>query len=198
GAFVGLRCATRARAYEGPGRAYWLLLAAASIGASSIWVAHFIAMLGFTIPHRPIRYNVPVTLISMVATIAIVATGLLVAGYRRPSTGKVLLAGVLAGFGVTVMTYAAMAAMRVNATMSYNKLLVGASIVLAMVALTLAFWFALRLRGLAASAGAAFIVALGVSGMHNMAMASLRVWPSADSMVMDGVSGVTLLLPIIV
>jgi len=198
GAFVGLRCASRARAYQGTGRAYWLLLAALSIGATGTWVVHFIAMLGFTIPHRPISYSVSITVISMVVTIAIVAAGLLVAGYRRPSTSKVLIAGVLTGFGVTVMTYAGMAAILVNATMSYDKLRVGESIIIAMVASTLAFSFALRLRSLVASAAAASIVALGVTGMHYMAMASLRVWPSTSGIVMTGVSGITLLLPIIV
>src|SRR5262249_50695294 len=50
GAFLGLRCATRARAYDGWARARWLLLAAASLGLGCIWVGHFIDMLGFTVP----------------------------------------------------------------------------------------------------------------------------------------------------
>src|SRR6185437_2579657 len=60
GCFLGLRCTTRARAYQGSARARWLTLAALSIGGTGIWVMHFIAMLGFSIPGEPIRYNVPV------------------------------------------------------------------------------------------------------------------------------------------
>ena len=50
GSFLGLRCVTLARAYDGRARARWLGLAAVSIGATGIWAMHFIAMLGFTIP----------------------------------------------------------------------------------------------------------------------------------------------------
>src|SRR5215469_10365225 len=46
GAFLGLRCVTRARAHTGSGRARWLVLAAVAIGATGIWTMHFIAMLG--------------------------------------------------------------------------------------------------------------------------------------------------------
>src|ERR1700758_3412011 len=55
GCFLGLRCTTRARAYQGAARARWLTLAALSIGTTGIWVMHFIAMLGFAIPGEPIR-----------------------------------------------------------------------------------------------------------------------------------------------
>ena len=61
GAFLGLRCVTLARAYDGIARARWLGLAAVSIGATGIWAMHFIAMLGFTIPGQQILYNVPMT-----------------------------------------------------------------------------------------------------------------------------------------
>jgi signaling repeat-containing protein len=41
---------------------------------------HFIAMLGFTIPGETIRYNVPVTLLSMLIAVAFVSIGLLIIG----------------------------------------------------------------------------------------------------------------------
>ena len=64
GAFLGLRCVTRARAHTGGARACWLVLAAISLGAAGIWSMHFIAMLGFTIPGQTILYNVPITIVS--------------------------------------------------------------------------------------------------------------------------------------
>src|SRR5260370_15313493 len=66
GCFLGLRCTTRARAYRGAARARWLTLAALSIGTTGIWVMHFIAMLGFTVQGQPIRYHVPITILSLV------------------------------------------------------------------------------------------------------------------------------------
>ena len=75
GCFLGLRCTTRARAYQGAARARWLTLAALSIGTTGIWVMHFIAMLGFAIPGETIRYNVPFTILSMVIAVIVVGSG---------------------------------------------------------------------------------------------------------------------------
>jgi NO-binding membrane sensor protein with MHYT domain len=76
GAFLGLRCITRARAYTGCARAAWLLIASVAVGATGIWVMHFVAMLGFSIPGQQILYNVPVTVISLLIAIIVVAAGL--------------------------------------------------------------------------------------------------------------------------
>src|ERR1700689_1792555 len=76
GSFLGLRCLTRARAYTGWSRASWLLLASVAIGATGIWVMHFVAMLGFSIPGQQILYNVPITLLSLLMSIIVVAIGL--------------------------------------------------------------------------------------------------------------------------
>src|SRR5215472_7175000 len=81
GCFLGLQCTQRARAQEGAGRARWLLLAAVSIGVTGIWVMHFIAMLGFAISGQLIQYNVPVTILSMVIAVVVVAIGLLIVGF---------------------------------------------------------------------------------------------------------------------
>src|SRR5260370_8736535 len=74
GSFLGLRCATRARAHQGRSRASWLLLAGLSIGTTGIWVMHFIAMLAFTIPGMTIHSNVPAptfTLLTPAGTVCV-------------------------------------------------------------------------------------------------------------------------------
>src|SRR5262249_21631338 len=81
GCFLGLQCTARARAMRGADRARWLLLAAVSIGTTGIWVMHFIAMLGFTIPGQVITYNVPVTILSMLTAVAVVSGGLFIVGF---------------------------------------------------------------------------------------------------------------------
>jgi NO-binding membrane sensor protein with MHYT domain len=86
GAFLGLRCASRALASSGASRARWLTLGAFSFGATGIWVMHFIAMLGYTIPGETIRYNVPVTILSVV--IAVLAVGSGFHGRIRPRTPR--------------------------------------------------------------------------------------------------------------
>ena len=94
GAFLGLRCITRARALAGFAKARWLALAAVSVGATGIWTMHFIAMLGFTIPGQEILYNVPVTIGSMLIAIAVVGVGLFIVGYGNGGWVPLLTGGV--------------------------------------------------------------------------------------------------------
>jgi NO-binding membrane sensor protein with MHYT domain len=112
GAFLGLRCTTRAFAYRGWARVRWLLFAGVSIGITGIWAMHFIAMLGFTIPGETIHYNVPITILSMFIAVGIVCAGLLIVGFGGTGYGSLLLAGLVTGFGVASMHYMGMAAMR--------------------------------------------------------------------------------------
>ncbi|HTS95077.1 MAG TPA: MHYT domain-containing protein, partial [Streptosporangiaceae bacterium] len=112
GAFLGLRCTARARALQGRERARWLLLAGVSIGTTGIWVMHFIAMLGFTIPGQTIHYNVPVTILSLAVAVAIVCAGLMIVGFGPEGWRSLLPGGLITGIGVAVMHYLGMAAMR--------------------------------------------------------------------------------------
>src|SRR5580692_11749619 len=112
GAFLGLRCTTRAFAYQRWARVRWLLFAGVSIGITGIWAMHFIAMLGFTIPGETIHYNVPITILSMFIAVGIVCAGLLIVGFGGTGYGSLLLAGLVTGFGVSGMHYMGMAAMR--------------------------------------------------------------------------------------
>ncbi len=96
GAFLGLRCTARARAHTGAARARWLVLAAVSIGTTGIWVMHFIAMLGFTIPGEVIRYNVPVTILSMLIAVAVVCVGLFIVGFSREGQLRLIIIAIVA------------------------------------------------------------------------------------------------------
>src|SRR6266699_3175736 len=113
GSFLGLCCTSRSRASTGRARVRWLLVGGGSIGITGIWVMHFIAMLGFTIPTETIHYNVPVTLLSMLIAVAFVSIGLLIVGLSETMTFRsLLLGGVVTGLGVAAMHYSGMAAMR--------------------------------------------------------------------------------------
>src|SRR5215467_14923856 len=147
GCFLGLQCTARARAMKGADRARWLLLAAVSIGAAGIWVMHFIAMLGFTISGQVITYNVPVTILSMLIAVGVVSVGLLIVGFGGQGLIPVLLGGTIIGIGVASMHYVGMWAMRMPDTMGYTARLVALSVVIAIVAGTVALWAALRLGG---------------------------------------------------
>ena len=199
GSFLGLRCTSRSRASTGPARIRWLLVAAFSIGCTGIWVMHFIAMLGFTIPGETIRYNVPVTLLSMLIAVAFVSIGLLIVGLSRATFRSLLLGGVVTGLGVAAMHYSGMAAMRMPARVTYNPQLFALSILIAIVAATAALWATLRLGGVWSALGAAAIMGVAVSGMHYTGMAAMRVWsPAGHPMATGGASATAFLLPLII
>ena len=203
GSFLGLRCATRARAHQGQARAKWLLLAGLSIGTTGIWVMHFIAMLGFTIPGQTIDYNVPITILSMLVAVGIVCVGLLIVGFGGDGYRPLLLAGLITGLGVATMHYMGMAAMRMMGRVTYDPLLFLLSVVIAVIAATAALWAALRLRGVLATLGAALIMGIAVSGMHYTGMAAMRMYPASGpaGMVMGTAGGATaesFLLPLII
>jgi len=199
GSFLGLRCTSRSRAALGASKIRWLLGAAFSIGCTGIWVMHFIAMLGFTVPGETIRYNVPVTLLSMLIAVAFVAIGMLIVGLNRATLRSLLLGGVITGLGVAAMHYSGMAAMRMPAAVSYNPQLFALSIVIAIVAATAALWATLRLSGFWSAFGAAAIMGVAVSGMHYTGMAAMRVWPpGGHAMPAGGASAAAFLLPLIV
>lgn len=201
GCFLGLRCTTRARALAGMARARWLLLAGLSIGTTGIWVMHFIAMLGFSIPEETIRYNVPVTILSMLIAVAVVSIGLLIVGFGGEGLTPLLTGGTIIGLGVASMHYMGMAAMRMPETMGYDPVLLALSVVIAIVAGTAALWAALRLGGLWSTLVASLIMGVAVSGMHYTGMAALRAYAASPGAPLtatgSGATGSEFLLPLI-
>ena len=202
GAFLGLRCVTRARAHTGTARAGWLVLAAISLGAAGIWSMHFIAMLGFTIPGQTIRYNVPLTIVSMLIEIAVVGIGLFIVGYGNGGLRPLLLGGVIVGIGVATMHYLGMQAMSMPDTMRYNMPLFVLSIVIAIVAGTAALWAGTQVRGIGATVVASLIMGVAVSGMHYTGMAAMQVYPdssmSGGSMAaMGGATSISFIVPLL-
>jgi NO-binding membrane sensor protein with MHYT domain len=196
GAFLGLRCVTRASYHQGLVRAGWLVIAATAIGATGIWAMHFIAMLGFAIPGQHISYNVPITIASMLIAIAVVGAGLLIVGFGDGGPPRLLTGGLTVGIGVATMHYLGMAAMVMPDSMSYSTPLLIASVAIAIIAGTAALWIGTWVRGIGATAGASLVMGAAVSGMHYTGMAAMRV--HAGGMPgMPGANSDSFLLPLL-
>jgi NO-binding membrane sensor protein with MHYT domain len=145
-----------------------------AVGATGIWVMPFVAMLGFTIPGQQIMYNVPMTLISLLVAVIVVATGLFIVGYGGGLL-PVLVGGMIIGVGVATMHYLGMSAMSMQDTVGYNMGLVGVSVLIAIVAGTAALVAGLRVRGVWSSLGVSLIMGVAVTGMHYTGMAAMHV-----------------------
>jgi NO-binding membrane sensor protein with MHYT domain len=178
-------------------RARWLLLAAWAIGGTGIWVMHFMAMIGFSVPGLTIKYDIPVTIASWITAIVVVGIGLFIVGFGRPSAVKVLAAGVFTGVGVAAMHYTGMAAMRTTARVTYDPNTVAASVAIAVVAATVALWFTVTLRRGVMITVAAFIMGVAVNGMHFTGMFALRLSPG-DPKPVVGILPIAFVAPIVI
>lgn len=196
GCAVGLSCTSRSRAATGPARAVWLILGAIAIGGTGIWVMHFVAMLGFVPQGVSLRYDVPLTLMSAGIAIVVVGIGLfinMIGGQRLPG---MLIGGFLAGSGVATMHYMGMAAMKMNAEMTFDGGFVIASVVIAIVAATAALWCTTHIRGAVATLVATLVMGVAVTGMHYTGMMGVRVSGISD-IIPEGVSTGELLVPLV-
>ncbi|MET0235084.1 MAG: MHYT domain-containing protein [Kibdelosporangium sp.] len=197
GSALGLLCTSRARAADRASRARWLVLAALSIGGTGIWVMHFVAMLGADVPGTPLRYDVPMTILSMVLAIVVVAVGLFVVAFTKRQ-GWLFVGGVFTGSGVAIMHYAGMSAINMFGEIHYDPLLVAASVVIAIVAATAALWATLNIKAFGAVLVAALIMGVAVNGMHHVGMAAAMVMPHNADGGLSGMPGETLLLPLVI
>ncbi|MDX2709944.1 MHYT domain-containing protein [Streptomyces sp. PA03-6a] len=174
----------------------WLISGALTLG-SGIWGMHFIAMLGFTIDDVELRYDVPLTIFSLVVAVVIVGLGILVAHTFQSVLG-VLTGGVGTGLGVAAMHYMGMAALIFPGELGYDAWLVAVSLVIAISAATTALWFTLRVRGSWTTLSAALVMAVAISGMHYTGMTAVSVRSVAGVVSGDGVSGLSLVAPLII
>ncbi|WP_045742357.1 MULTISPECIES: MHYT domain-containing protein [Actinoplanes] len=197
GSLLGLLCTGRAREARSRGRRNrWLVIAAFAIGGGGIWLMHFSAMLGFEVPDSPVRYDLPLTLISLVLSVLTVGIGLLVVGHGERSTTKTLAAGLLTGGGVIAMHYTGMEGMRLPGTVHYSPVLVVASALIAVAASTVALWCATSVSGWLRVTAAAAVMAVAVCGMHYTGMAAMSIELDPASPAVGGIRPFTMIVPI--
>ncbi|MEB8341144.1 MHYT domain-containing protein [Streptomyces endophyticus] len=197
GAALGLRCTVRALNTTGSARRNWLLTAASAIG-TGIWTMHFVAMLGFTVTGTEIRYNVPLTILSLVVAVTVVGVGVFAVGHHRERGPALVLGGLTTGVGVASMHYLGMAALRLHGQVGYDPLLVALSVVIAVVAATAALWAALNIKSPGAVAVASLVMGGAVSSMHytGMMAVSVRVTPSTAELA--GATAMQFIFPLAV
>ncbi|MGW1004300.1 MHYT domain-containing protein [Streptomyces sp. NPDC002520] len=197
GAALGLRCTMRALATTGRSRRNWLITAASAIG-TGIWTMHFVAMLGFRVSGTDIRYDVPLTILSLVVAMVVVCAGVFAVGYSRDRNRALLIGGLTTGLGVASMHYLGMAAVQLHGDVDYNPALVGLSVLIAVVAATAALWAALNIKSPVAVTLASLVMGVAVSSMHYTGMfaVGVRVHPSSE--VLPGATAMQFIFPLAV
>ncbi|MGC1213057.1 MAG: MHYT domain-containing protein [Micromonospora sp.] len=198
GSVLGLICAGRIRTARSAGqRAWWGLLAAWAIGGTAIWSMHFMAMLGFAVEGTRIRYDVPITAASTVIAVAAVGIGLAIVGAGRLNAFRLITGGLFTGAGVAAMHYTGMAAMRLDGTLAYDPTRVALSVLIAVVAATVALWLAMTVRRGLAIVPSALVMGIAVNGMHFTGMSALSVHLHERHSDISGTEVSGLLVPIV-
>lgn len=198
GGALGLRATLRAvRATERRGRRNWLIAAAVAIG-TGIWTMHFIAMLGFTVVGTQVRYNVPLTLLSLLVAIVVVGAGVFLVARGDGKPAALVGGGLATGLGVATMHYIGMSAVHINGVIHYASWEVGASLVIATVAATAALWASLTIHNPLATLGASLVMGVAVSAMHYTGMAAVRVRVIAGGPPPSGATAMDFIFPLTV
>ncbi|MDX2591010.1 MULTISPECIES: MHYT domain-containing protein [Streptomyces] len=197
GAALGLRCTVRALATTGRSRRNWLLTAASAIG-TGIWTMHFVAMLGFRVSGTDIRYNVPLTILSLVVAMVVVSVGVFVVGHSRDRNRALLLGGLTTGLGVASMHYLGMAAVRLHGDVTYDPVFVGLSVLIAVVAATVALWAGLNIKSPLAVTLASLVMGAAVSSMHYTGMFAVKVRVTPSGEVLPGATAMQFIFPLAV
>jgi NO-binding membrane sensor protein with MHYT domain/two-component sensor histidine kinase len=157
----------------------WLLGGAAAMGMG-IWSMHFIGMLAYSV-EIPLRYGIFKTLLSLVIAMITSGFALAIAGRPQLSLGRLSMGSVVMGAGICAMHYSGMAAIQIVPMITYQPMLVLASIGIAVGASFAALWLAFKLRSgqstyiALARGGAAVIMGLAICGMHYTGMAASRL-----------------------
>jgi len=172
GSLVALICAGRMIGADGKPNLAIVACAAVALGGIGIWSMHFIGMLAYRLPIA-ISYNMPLTVVSLVAAILISGVALYMAGGRRKFSRSGWLGGsLLAGAGVCVMHYMGMFAMNMRASMDFDVVQVVLSVLIAVSAAAAALWLAFNLRKFTHKVAAAAVMGVAVCTMHYVGMAA--------------------------
>jgi diguanylate cyclase (GGDEF)-like protein len=156
-------------------RPLWLAVAAISTGCG-IWATHFIAMLAYS-PGIASGYNIALTLLSLVAAIALTGIAMTVA-LLAPFQLRRWVGGAMIGGGIATMHYTGMAAFEVAGTIIWDMTLVVVSILLgaAIGATALPVGLHKRINMKLRLAGAGLLT-LAICSHHFTAMGAVSIIP---------------------
>ncbi len=138
---------------------------------------HYIGMLAFHLS-VPISYNLPIVLLSLFAAVVASAVAIFVVSRKQRSRGYLIGGSLAMGGGIAAMHYVGMAAMRLDAHMSYNSALVASSVGVAIVVSYVALRLAFRFRDQAHSStrarlAASVVMGFAIASMHYLGMAAV-------------------------
>ena len=172
--FTAITLFNRARSTTGQPRAFWIVAAGAA-GGCGIWATHFLAMLAYD-PGLPIAYDIKLTILSLLAAVALTTVGLAV-GIFFPTRWGAPLGGAIIGTGIACMHYMGVSAVEFPGRIAWDVPLVIVSIVMGVVLGMAALAVAVRWQGPRPLLAAAFLLAAAIVSHHFTAMGAVEIIP---------------------
>ncbi len=168
GSFVALTAAQRIQK-KGQMHMLNLIAASVSLGGIGVWSMHFTGMLALNLGMGS-GYSALETVVSLLA--AVIATGMALAFVaKNPNDhARLLSAGGLLGLGIAFMHYLGMFGLRFPGYITWDWSIIALSVVIAIVAASVALWLAFRSASVALRGVASSLMGVAVCAMHYTAM----------------------------
>ncbi|MDP3744988.1 MAG: PAS domain S-box protein [Methylotenera sp.] len=162
---------------------YWIFAGSLVMGVG-IWAMHFIGMLAFHGP-VPLAYDISITISSLL--VAVLASYVALYLLQKSIARQWLIVGVFVmGAGVVVMHYVGMAAIKMEPPITYNPVIVGFSVVIAILASGISLWLVskqttilLHLDARTRKITSSIIMGAAISGMHYTGMEAAIFHPAS-------------------
>ncbi|MEF3305388.1 bifunctional diguanylate cyclase/phosphodiesterase [Paenibacillus sp. GYB003] len=176
--YSALNLAAKIYGSQGKTQMWWLAAGSCVMGCG-VWSMHFVGMLAFHL-NVPVSYDIPITLLSMLASIvaSCIAFQMLLA--KRVDRRKFALSGLFMGSGIVAMHYTGMAAMRLPAELRYDWTYWGLSALIALVTSYVALFLFIRFRNQPSVSwwkwASALVMGVAICGMHYTGMKAAQFW----------------------
>ena len=170
GSFVALTAASRVRDARGRISRSNLAAVGLALGGVGVWSMHFIGMLALQMDVGS-SYAMTETFASLGVVVVTAMVAVRYAAANPNSLPRLALAGTGLGAGVVVMHYLGMFGLKIYGFISWDKMLVAASVLIAVAASTVALWLAFNTPNLLRRVLASVAMGVAVCAMHYTGMA---------------------------
>ena len=173
GSMIALSLASHIKRADGSFSTLHTLVAGVSLGGIGVWAAHFIGMMALKLDMAN-SYALVETGLSMVIVIAAssLALGFVARGPKQMN--RKILAGSVLGLSVATMHYVGMYGMRFGGYIDWDYAYIATSIVIAVVAATVALHLSFQSTTPMQRFGSAGLMAAAISAMHYTGMYGMR------------------------
>ena len=177
--YAALKTTGRIRASDAVARRWWLAGGALAMGIG-VWSMHFIGMLALQMDVGS-SYSMTETFASLVVVVVAASLAVRYAAHNPESLPRLAVAGTGLGLSVVVMHYMGMFGLKIYGFITWDMALVGASMLIAVVAATAALWLAFNTPTMARRVLAALVMGVAVCAMHYTGMAAAEFVCTTDN-----------------